>query len=624
MKKISSLFVLIFLFSSCSPTTAIPEATFALTNTATLPPTETFTPEPTSAPTLAPTATLSPDLNNYQCAENVTKENCDFIKESVRITRYYFIDYLGSDILEGVKFLIINDPKDVHVAEGGSAGTFQFPKNAEPYVWLNVGHSLWTQYSSPEYQYKNLGLIAHEFTHAWQYQQGCISDALQRQPTGFLIEGYAGYIGYSVAGLDLSTNSAFSDDTALEFWKANAWKEKDWFNDGNVNRVLTRHLVEDYGLGAYVEYCKFLNSGAKSDDAFQSAYGISITDFHQMMKDQILGDMQNCTVATCGAGVDNYSDNFDLSNLFDKSKTEPNLIVHFVDANNKPVIMTFIAILKQNIGTTGEYSQRFVVPGTFSYAMLPGRYMFWFSDPGYPHNGVEGHWGDWRYFETDWFDVYADQVTEMTLQIPAHIENPNISTPNLQVKFFDVDGNSVPNLNLVICSYENPVKVCSGYYEPTRHTDSNGVYYDSLRTGKYLLKFPPFSTEFLGKYSQFVFYQILDINIQENGVTQIEYHFPAPNLVIKFLDVNGSPIPGHGFVLCKLVNGVGDCNSTAYNQSAVGHTNKQGVFEAKVDPGEYYVLSCKIGCESYPFDYTFEHIIVVDGQVTTAELPLHK
>ena len=69
---------------------------------------------------------------------------------------------------------------------------------------------------------------------------------------------------------------------------------------------------------------------------------------------------------------------------------------------------------------------------------------------------------------------------------------------------------------------------------------------------------------------------------------------------------------------------VGDCNSGPGEQELWGYTNKSGVFEIKIDPGEYYVLSCKIECSGYPFDYTFENIIVVNGQVTIVEFPLHK
>lgn len=581
-----------------------------------------FTPIPTSTetllPTVIPTQALSPDLNTYECAENVSREECDFVKEGVRLARYYFVNNFGQDVFEGVKFVVINDPNDISYGKGGSAGAHQVSKQGESFIWINVGLQVWTEFSAPEFRYKNLGLIVHEFTHEWQWQLGCNKDSLKgaKQPTSFLIEGYAQYVGLTAAEVDLN-DYVFSDGLALSFWQANQWDENQWFGNTDVNVVAVKHLIEQRGLKAYAEFCQAVGEGVPPNDAFQSSYGVSIIDFREDFMNDVLGTLKDCTVATCGAGVDNYSDKYKLGHLLDPNQTVPNLIVHFVDQDGKPVIMTHVSMLKQNVGTTGEYAQPFIVPGTFSQAMQPGRYSFFFCEPGYPVDQNDAYC---RYHETDWFDVFQNQVTELTFQIPLPIENSNLLKPNIIVKFFDKDGNPAPNLSLSICSYEDPVKVCSNQFAPDRKTDSAGVYSDFLRSGKYLIRIPA-SSDFEVPF----FYQMMNIDVSEDNLTSIEYHFPTPNLVIKFLDVNGSPIPEHNLVLCKMNNGIGDCITPVYNQERWGITNKKGAFEVFVEPGEYYALTCKIDCPGYPFDYTIPNIIVTsETEVKTVEFQLYK
>jgi len=610
MKYLPILLIVMFVFSSCSPATTIPEASISPSNTPTLPPTATETLQPT----VVPTPTLSPDLNKYECADNVAKEDCDFIKEGVRISRYSFLNIFGRDIKEGVKFLIINDPLDLRYAEGGTAGAYIVPHAGEPFVWINTGHRLWVEYSAPEYRYQHMSLVAHEFFHAWQWQHSCVTHNVPAEATSFMNEGFARYVDKITAGVDLNDH-LLSDDFALGFWQANKWDENAWFYDGDVTLVVIKHLVGQYGIQRYLKFCDAVGQGMSPNDSFQSTYGISIFDFRAKFKDQVLGSLKDCTVATCGAGVDNYSDKYKLGHMLDRTRTTPNLIANFVDQNNEPVILSHVSMLKQNIGTTGEYAQPFIVPGIFSKAMLPGRYSFFFCEPGYPTDQNDGYC---QYHETDWFDVSNDQITEVTFQLPLPIKNPNLSSPNLIVKFLDKDGNPLPNLELQICSYESPVKICSqGFTFPDRKTDSNGVFQDSLRSGKYLIRI------LLAGIEQNT--EVRDLIVNESGVTQAVYQFPIPNLIVKFTDANGGLVPDHGFVLCKVTEGVGDCTSPAYNQGRWGATSEKGVFESLVAPGEYYILTCKIDCSGYPFDYTIKDIFVVsETQVTTVEYQLYK
>jgi len=623
MKKIFSLILVsVFLFASCAPVTALPELTSTPTHTVIPSPTQTETPILTSTPTLIPTPTLSPDLNTYQCAENVSKENCDFVKEGVRLARYYFLNNYGSDILTGVKFEVINDPKDTNRGEGGTAGAFQVPKQGEPFVWINTGHSLWTEYSSPEFQHNNTALVVHEFTHAWQWQHGCISDKLDNPsiPTGFLTQGYAQYNGLTVSGVDLN-DYAFSDALALSFWQANQWNENKWFDNTDVNVVVVKHLIEDYGFEPFTQYCNAVGQGEQPNNAFQSAYGISILDFRANFKDKVLGSLKNCTIATCGAGVDNYSDKYKLKHLIDTTRSTPNLIMNFVDENNAPVALTHLSLSRQGTDGNDDYAQPFTTPETFSVALLPGRYIFSFCEPGYP---VDQSDFACQMHETDWIDVYSDQVTNITLQVPPSIDKLSLAAPDLIVKFTDKDGNPLANLGLQVCNYDTPVKVCSPTYPKIRKTDANGIYRDSLRSGKYFIRVS-LEPGNLGKYDFNPFYLIENINVDEAAVSTLDFQFPNPNLIVKFMDVNGSPILGHGFILCKIIQGVGDCSAPDSTWVQYASTNKKGIFEAQVEPGEYYILTCKLPDCPPPYEIKITNIVVAnETEVTTVEYPLYK
>jgi hypothetical protein len=447
----------------------------------------------------------------------------------------------------------------------------------------------------------------------WQAQEGCFAFTISNlyDPIDFLTIGYPRYIAAIADGKE----SEVDPRLALGVWQANQWDEKIWFVDNIVSPIAFKNLFDSKGVESFITYCNAIAQDNRPQDAFKSAFGLTVQEFRLQFKEEVLGVAADCTLAKCGAGVDNYSDKYKLGHLLDPSRTTPNLIVKFVDQNNEPVILSHVSMLKQNVGTTGEYAQPFIVPGTFSEAMLPGRYSFFFCEPGYPTDQNDGKC---QYHETDWFDVSSDQATEVTFQLPLPIKNPNLSSPNLIVKFLDKDGSPLPNLDLQICSYESPVKICSqGFSFPDRKTDANGVFQDSLRSGKYLIRILLGGVEFNT--------EVRDLIVNESGVTKSVYQFPIPNLIVKFTDANGSLIPDHGFVLCKVVEGVGDCNSSAYNQGRWGSTSEKGIFEALVEPGDYYILTCKIDCSGYPFDYTIKDVIVASPtEVTTVEYQLNK
>ena len=335
---------------------------------------------------------------------------------------------------------------------------------------------------------------------------------------------------------------------------------------------------------------------------------------------EVLGTVADCTIAKCGTGVDNFSDVYKLKHLLDPSRTTPNLIAHFVDQDNKPVNLTHVSMYKLNVGKLSEYAQPFPVQGTFAEALIPGRYIFFFCEPGYPEvqfsGSCNGH-------QTEIFDVFGDRPTEITFQIPPEIEIDNSKEPNLIVTIKDKNGGLLPDLRLDVYNYDTPVLVCIAG-KPEKHTDNHGVFQTSLRPGLYRISLNMESGHH-DKYGFNSYYEIDNIKINENGATNISYQFPIPNFVVKFTDVNGSGVPNHEFVLCRVEDGVGIC-ATSKHPYGEGHvTNSKGIFEALVQPGEYFILTCKFTCSYDQFDYKITDIFVEnETKITTIEFPLYK
>ncbi len=610
-----SIAIFAFLISSCAPSVSAPTSTSLPSATVAPSATATETPLPTLTSTVAPspTPTLSTDLNTYQFADNVSQVDRDFIQNGIQIARYFLLNNFGSDFARGVKIVVLNDPSEKTAKEAGGAGAFTVPTNGDPYIHLNVGSEVFKA-ERPKSQGRAIALIVHELTHYWQYEHGCVQiNYPPYQPTTFMIEGQAGYVGYIAAGAVNPEEFKYdlSDEYALGYWQVDTWKENDWFNEHAVSAVIVRHLFDQHGTMAFTQFCDSIGRGTKPNDAFQSSFGISVQDFRAQIKQEILGVLADCTVATCGAGVDNYSDIYKLKHMLNPLATGPNLVVNFVDQNDQLVNLTHVSMLRQaeNSDGTRGYAQPFMVSGTFSQAMKPGRYSFWFCEPGYPTNENDGACIE---HETDWIDVFSDKVTNITFKIPLAIELQKSAEPNFILTIKDKDGNPLPNIGLQVCNYDTPVIICTPS-NPGNYTDSTGVFKGSFRSGKYLVRI---NTE----------NEFKDIDISDNNITTYTYQLPNPNLIVKFTDVNGSLVPEHWFVICKITDGKGICqNSTSLSLGWSG-TNKQGVFEAQLEPGEYYILTCKMSdCPGHPYDYRIDNIIVKsEAEVTTVVYQLYK
>jgi len=624
MKRLLFSMVIASVFlSSCSgesksfDPTVVPATVGSATSTFTPIPSATETPLSTFTPTIIPTLTLLPDPNTYECGQNVSKDDCDFIRDEVRLTRYYLINNLGGDILEGVKIIVDNVPSDEQ------NNGFSWKKGEVPYIYINTGEKIWVQAKDSEFEWQNKSLIGHEFTHFWQYNHGCMIYYLNDPRQSLILEGMATWVGLHVAGITPDDNrfsDAYSDASALSWWQPAEYDWRDWFQSDQVPTAAVKHLVDDNGVMALRTYCDVAKETKNYDKAFQSAFGLSFEDFRIQFMDKVLGSLKDCTVAKCGTGVDNFSDVYKLKHLLDPLRTTPNLIAHFVDQDNQPVDLTHVSMYKLNIGKLSEYAQPFPVQGTFTEALIPGRYVFFFCEPGYPEvqfsGSCMGH-------QTEIFEVFSDKPTEITFQIPPEIEIRDSKEPNLVVTIKDKDGNLMPDLRLDVCNYDTPVLVCMAG-KPEKHTDNHGVFQTSLRPGRYRISLNMESGHH-DKYGFNPYYEIRDIKINDNSVTNISYQFPIPNFVVKFTDVNGSGVPNHEFVLCRIENGIGVCATSKHPYGEEYVTNSKGVFEVLIEPGEYFILTCKFTCSYDQFDYKITDIFVEsETEVTTVEFPLYK
>jgi hypothetical protein len=565
-------------------------------------------------PTLTLTSTLLPDPNIYNCESNVAPEDCDLqlVQEAVRIGRYYLVNNFGSDISAGIPFTLENDLN----AAGRPHGSYRLvaPGNSgleSARVVINTADPLWKGYSGPAYQYRRSEGVIHELTHLWQIERGCLDPFSQNYAADFMLEGHANY----VASMAMDRESELDPELALGEWLRTQFNETTWFASSAVGPLAIRSLVDKHGTMSYATWCDLVGSGKGVDNSFKTVYGVDIREFRSQFMRDLLGQAAQCTPATCGTGdsVGQYS----ISEFFDSSKKEPNLIAQFVDENNSPVVLSNVILCRQNTSLPSACRQPENIPGVFSAPVFSGRYAFYFCSPEYPGSG---NTAQCKANETDWFDVGDHAATELTFQVPVEIEMPALSNPDLIFKLSNANGEPVTDMFVQICNYDSPVKVCTNA-EKGLQTDANGIVEARLRTGTYLIRFAWPSSGYGGLTNT---YEVRDIVVDQAGVQSISYQFPVANLVISFKDALGSSVPFHDFVLCRAIDQPGNCVTSASLWGWWVNTNKDGEFEANVPPGSYWIITNS--------DYTSveQHVdlkvsvVASDSEVTTIEVPLNK
>lgn len=608
---------LILFLSSCEPQIRAPMETTTAAETIIARATASATETPPLTATVTPT--LSPDPITYEFADNVLERDRHLLREMVRLGRYYMINNLGSDLTIPAKLIMDNNPEGRSVSlvygKGYFASDYFCGTSHDPCFQFNVASAIWQECNNGEFLFKCLH--SHELFHMWQFEHGCggqwgeVGDPL----TGFIYEGMAEYMGFLATGFPDGAED-FTDGYAFSFWLVEQFNETAWFRNNAVAAVAVKRLVDKHGPMAFARFCDAEEHGAGPQNAFLSTFGITVQEFRAQFMEEVLGQTKDCTAATCGTG--DVPGQYSISDLIDPARKSPNLIATFVDQSSHPVVISNIILCQQTISLPSACRQPDNVPGIFSAPLKPGKYAFYFCDPGFP--GTEntarckGH-------ETEWFDVLQDEVTNITVMVPSEIEDPTLSAPNLVVTFFDHAGNPVPDLGLQICNYDQPVKVCSRD-DDSKHTDSEGVFLDTLRSGKYLIRFAWPGAGYGGLTKT---YQIDGIAVDKSRVTTTSYTFPAPNLIINFTDAVGGLLPHHDFVLCKAVEEPGNCLTPASLWGWWVTTNPKGIFEAHVEPGMYLIVTnMDFTSLEQRVDLKIPIEVTSETELTTIEYPLHK
>jgi hypothetical protein len=623
MKRILSITIILSCsLSSClstsqssQPTTGPSQAAIAAENA---------TATETSVPTAAVTPTLSPENITYEFSEDVTERDRELLREMVRLGRYYMINHLGSDLTIPARLILDNNPEGRSATLVGGKGYFSsdyFCGTASyPCFQYNAASAVWQECSNEDFLFKCLH--SHELFHMWQLEHGCggLWGAEADPLTGFIYEGMAEYMGFLATGFPEDAED-FSDGYAFSFWPAEQFNETAWFRNGAVAAVAVRRLVDEHGPLAFARFCDSEGQGASPQSAFRSAFGMTVEEFRARFMEEVLGQTRDCTMATCGSGSALIGQ-FNLQDFLAPGATTPNLVARFVGENGSPLVISNILLARLRIDVPNDNRQIDEgVPGIFSAALLPGRYAFYFCESGYPGTeptaACRGH-------ETEWFEVSEDQVTSVTFRIPPDIEEPARTDPNLIMEILDENGLPVPGLRLQVCNYDAPVKVCS----PALHgkqTDANGIYQDSLRSGKYVVRFNWPGVGYAREWT-YVF-EVDNVNIGADQPTRITYQLPQPNLLVELTDLAGAPAAAHFLYLCRVDDQLGNCDIANHSPnpwSWGSYTNDQGVFKAVVAPGVYFILTSRFPTfVTLPTDYVISDINVsTEPETTTVEYQL--
>ncbi len=647
--------LLTVLASGCAPAAA----TVSPTSTASpIPPTSTSEPTATPFPS-TPTATLMTLAVQCSIEDKVsTEKDCRLLTEAIEIGRHYLLNNFGKDATGGLRIRLYSAPGDItggYYGEGHNYGL----SDADPsnvLMQINTGHPFWADYGGDEYLYRRQKGAIHEFTHYWQLQHGCMKST--NDPLlDFLIQGHAEYVANMATGRPEDINAG----QAVVMWSHLKFNEQLWFDASDVASVAFKALMEGYPPEHFTTYCDLMTQGSAPRKAFENVFGQSIQDFRASFKEKSLGILKDCTQATCGASYGKDDPRYgSLTPLIDYSLSSPNLTIKITDQSGNPVPDVNLQLFRVlynglSIGTGGEDAGT-DSNGVLSAPVLPGTYMMRFCEPGYKVRMYSMDTAKCVY-ELNYFEVVPGETKTINFQF-WDIQDHDLDEPNFVFTLLAVDGTPLANQYVKICGYDPLSSVCLN-----SQTGEDGVFRVGLRPGNYLLRLVQPGQGEMGvrgntdpRYGMNLSfgeaeYEIRDIRIEPGLITTISYQFPIPNLQIRFLDVNGSPLPNIYFHLCKYPGEAQSAQSqegaaerettdtilsrlyTNWNakQIRVGsldgicfllsdHTDKRGNFSLHVEPGKYFIYFDDPGSHvhNYYFDHVLSDIVVTSSDTTVA------
>lgn len=152
-------------------------------------------------------------------------------------------------------------------------------------ILIVTGHEVWRSAASTSQGDTRAKIAAHELAHVAQHELGCSRTGITRPPAWFM-EGMAEWIGYEVAveagwiarsALENTTKIAMTQSVGVSLSQSEQGL-------GPLNYLIFRaafdRLVARSSFDASVAFCNGVGSGSRWQDAFATAFGISIESFY--------------------------------------------------------------------------------------------------------------------------------------------------------------------------------------------------------------------------------------------------------------------------------------------------------------------------------------------------------
>lgn len=250
-----------------------------------------ITPKPTAMPIIVsvpePTPAVGPVTFNYDVGSGVANADIKIIREGISLAQAELQSNYGGDIRRPV-----NNPLRVKiVADGTGEGCCSALDPLDPLdarIFLDVKHRFWGRAYMG-----NIGqkiIAAHEYTHAWHNSLGCLTLHNHLLPD-WLEEGTATFIptgGLIRAGtlnnqVERYFNYASAKGSGQLSVPLRLLEHPAPIYPGHVGYLAVERLIAQ-APSAYLSLrtiCESVGSGSNLDQAFQSVFGQSISNFYE-------------------------------------------------------------------------------------------------------------------------------------------------------------------------------------------------------------------------------------------------------------------------------------------------------------------------------------------------------
>lgn len=254
------------------------------------------------------TVALPPSLLRYDIDANVTPDQSDLVRSGIDFGRSYLSVMAGGDIPSDQRSQLtvrVVATGTGNPASPSGAGCTGLDENGIARPFIDVLHPCWNQSPSIGPENHRLSVAAHEYTHAWQNQTGCLGRVLLTAPRSTSIEawireGSASFVGYrglfrERLNIDSTRKrelrSAISNGTISESLRTLEYL-------GGVPTLLSPYemgyLAIEYltdrspgGVRSLRTHCEAVARGIPLDEAFLLAFGTSKGDFYAAFSDYL-------------------------------------------------------------------------------------------------------------------------------------------------------------------------------------------------------------------------------------------------------------------------------------------------------------------------------------------------